>query len=362
MIMGTFYKHTILLIAIMLANVLYGQEVVSKKIEKTYDLTNTGEVHIDTKYGEVFINGWNKNTIQIVANIKVTHKKKEKAKILLDRITPTFRPTRNLVTIKTEIGEKNKSAFSKYFNKVNPFDFDKGNVEINYTIYMPMNAEINLTNKFGDVIISDWTGKLKATLQHGDLWINENLSYATIDMKFGKLNAKSITYGNLTFKNGEISIDESNILELNSSGTTIDAVKIGSLELHSNKDKITIDKVAKLNGQVKFSKIKLNEVQNRISLNTKLADIRINKITSQNARIEFFQESSDININIHGFAFQFNATLEQGLLRIPTSFKNVDTNIIDKNKKTREIKASYGKNPSGRISITGYKGIVILKE
>ncbi len=360
--MGTFYKQTILVIAIILANVLYGQEVVSKKIEKTYDLTNTGEVYIDTKYGEVVINGWDKNTIQIIADVKVTHKKKEKANTLLDRITPTFRPTRNLVTIKTVIGEKNKSAFSKYFNKVNPFDFDKGNVEINYTIYLPTTAEINLTNKFGDVIISDWQGKLKATLQHGDMWINENLNNATIDMKFGTLNAKSIAYGSMTFKNGEINIDESKILELNSSGTTVDVVKIGSLELRSNKDEITIEKVAKVNGQVKFSKIKLNEVHDRISLNTKLADIRVNRITNQNARIEFFQESSDININIQGFEFQFDAMLEQGLLRIPTSFKNVKTNVIDKNKKTREIKASYGKNQLGKISITGYKGVVIIKE
>ena len=362
MIMGTFYKHTMLILVIMITNVLYGQEVVSKKIEKTFDLTNTGEVHIDTKYGEVYINGWNKNNIQIVAEIKVTHKKKEKAKSLLDRITPTFRPAGSLVTIKTEIGEKNKSAFSRYFNKVNPFDFDKGNVTINYTIYMPANAEINLTNKFGDVIITDWNGKLDATIQHGDLWINENLSNATIDMKFGKMNAKSITYGNLTFKNGEISMDESNILELNSSGTTIDAVKIKSLELHSNKDEITVGKVTKVNGQVKFSKIKLNEVQDRVSLNTKLADIRINKITSQNAHIEFFQESSDIHLNINGFTFEFDATLEQGLLRIPTSLKNVETTVVDKNKKIREIKAFYGNEPLGHVSISGYKGIVILKD
>jgi len=360
--MDTFYKHTILIIVIMIGNVLYTQEVVSKKIEKTYDLTNTGEVHLDTKYGEVFINGWDKNTIQIVADVKVTHKKKEKANALLNRITPTFRPTRNLVTIKTVIGEKNKSAFSKYFNKVNPFDFDKGNIKINYTIYMPSNVEMTIINKFGDVIITDWNGKLNATLKHCDLWINENITNAKIDMKFGKLNAKSIRYGNFNLKNSKIKIDESQNLKLNSSGTTFDALKIKSLELYSNKDEIAISELTKINGEVKFGKIQIDKLDDQVNLTTKLSDVKISKVTNQHAVIEFIQDSSDITINISGIAFQFKALLEQGLLRIPTTFENVKTNLIDNNKKIRKINASYGKKQLGKISIEGYKGTIMLKE
>lgn len=360
--MDTFYKYTVLLIAFFFCNLFYGQKTISKKIEKTYNLTNSGELHVDNKYGEILINGWDKSTIQIEATIKVTHKKADKATSLLNRIESKLTATTDFVKIETEIGKKNATAFSKYFNKVNPFDFDKGNVEINYTIYMPSNAEIAITNKFGDVIISDWNGKLKTTMQHGDLWINENLTNATINMKFGKLNAKSILYGDLTIKNGEINLDESRILELNSSGTTMKATKIRSLELYSNKDEIAIDELTEIKGQVKFSTINLKEVKDQINLTTKLADIKISNIISQNANIKLNQESSDIHINIADFAFQFNAKLEQGLLRIPTSFKNVKNNVIDKSKKIREINAYYGNKPSGNISIKGYKGVIILKE
>jgi len=362
MIMDTFYKYTILVFAFFFCNISNGQETISKKIEKSYSLTNNGELHIDNKYGEILINGWDKNTIQIETAIKVTHRKAEKATNLLGRIEPKFTVTTSVVKIETEIGKKSATSFSKYFNKVNPFDFDKGNVEINYTIYMPSNAEITIINKFGDVIISDWNGKLKTTMQHGDLWINENLTNATINMKFGKLKAKSILYGDLTIKNGEINLDESRILELNSNGSTIEATKIKSLELYSNKDEIVIGKLTEVKGQVKFSKINLKEVKDQINLTTKLADIKVSEISNQKANIQFNQESSDIHINIADFDFQFNAKLEQGLLRVPTSFRNVKNNVIDKGKKIREINAYYGNKPSGKISIKGYKGVIILKE
>jgi len=296
--MDIFYKYGLLIVAVMLITTVTAQEIVTKKIEKRYELNNAGEVYLDNKYGEVLIYGWDKNAIEIEATIKITHKKKEKAESLLNRISSNIRSVSNFITIKTEIGNKEVSTFSKYFNKVNPFDFDRANVQIDYTIHMPSNAEISIINKFGDVIISDWNGKLKASLQHGDLWINESLTNATVNMKFGKLNTKSILHGNVTIKNGKINIDEANTLELTSSGSTINATKIGSLVMNSNKDEIFIDKAHKIEGDMKFSDLKIKELKSKINLNTKLADVKISKITTNNAHIKFTQESSTISIHI----------------------------------------------------------------
>jgi len=49
-------------------------------------------------------------------------------------------------------------------------------------------------------------------------------------------------------------------------------------------------------------------------------------------------------------------------VRLPKSFHDVDSEMLDKGKKLREINAVYGKKVQGRISITGKKGVVLLKE
>nr|WP_143404162.1 hypothetical protein [Gaetbulibacter sp. 4G1] len=360
--MYTCYKRIVLLVFLMVGFSMYSQETLTKKIEKTFEMTNAGELHLNNKYGNIIVNGWEQNSMKLTINIKVTNKKKDKAKDILDRIDTDIKEAGNFISIASEISDKNKSLFSRYFNKVNPFDLDKSNVEINYTIYMPINAEIELTNKFGDVILENWTGKLKANLQHGDLWINEAITNANIDIKFGKLRAKSITYGSISLKNGNASIEESKDLLLKTSGSTIEIGNVADLELVSSKDEILIEQVGVIHGELMFSNAQISKVNSNIDLIMRVAELRVSKVNQPDAVVTINQESSDINLNISDLEFKLDATLEQGLLRLPKTFSNINTTMIDKGKRIRKVNATYGKMNLGVFTFTGKKGIITLKE
>ncbi len=360
--MYTCYKKMVLLTLVALSFSLHSQETLTKKIEKTLEMTNAGELYINNKYGNVTINGWDRNTIEIIIDIKVTSKKKDDAKSLLERIDSQIKAAGDYISVTSEFSAKSSSIFSRYFNKVNPFDFDKSNVEINYTINLPVNAEIDLSNKFGDVVLENWTGKLKANVQHGDLWINETITNANIDMKFGKLRTKSITYGTVSLKNGSADIKYSKDLLLKTSGSTIEIETVSNLELVSSKDEILIGNVEKIEGHLLFSNAQIDNVDNGISLIMKVAELRVSKINQPDAVVHIEQESSEIVLNISDLAFKFNATLEQGLLRLPKSLSNINTSVIDKGKRIREISATYGKLNLGVFTFTGKKGIITLKE
>ncbi len=360
----TFYKHLLLILALTsLASDMYAQEKVSKTIEKTFPLASTGELAIENKYGNISINGWEEKTAQIKVEIKVSKKKKEDAIELLQRIYPKINKTNDFISILSIIEEKSNSMFSRLFDKTNPFDFDKTNIQINYEIYLPQNTALNITNKFGDIIISGWNGKLKTNTQHGDMWINKDIKNANIKMKFGKLNTKSITYGNIQFKNGEIDIRKAKELKIYSSGTSISIENVSLLEIYSSKDKIDIQQLGSIKGELMFSKMNLNTVNNDINLTMEVADFWVSKIKETYSKVVIDQKSSELSINVRGLAIDFNATLEQGLLRIPKSFVNIKTDIINRQRKVRNISASYGENnPKGKFEIIGKKGIVLLQE
>ncbi|MFI1744018.1 hypothetical protein ACH5TW_06110 [Flavobacteriaceae bacterium MEBiC06508] len=358
----TLYKKIALLILVLVSYSIQSQEIVTKKIEKTFKMTNAGELHLDNKYGNVIISGWEENKASVVIDIKVNNKKKENAKALIDRIIADIKNAGDFVSITSEISEKNTSFFSRYFNKVNPFEFDKSNVEINYKIYLPINAEIDVTNKFGDIVIDNWTGKLKANLEHGDLWLNDAVSNANIIMKFGKLRAKSIIYGTVNIKNGDIDIENSKNLLLKTSGSNIEINTVTNLELYSSKDEIAIEYVGDITGELSFSKVTAQNVEDKISLLMSVADLRVFKINQSDAMVDINQESSDIHINITGLSFKFNATLEQGLLRLPKTFSNVKSKVINKSERLREITANYGNLKKGVFSFAGKKGVIVLNE
>ncbi|MFC5044628.1 hypothetical protein ACFSTE_22755 [Aquimarina hainanensis] len=357
-----FYKYIFILICIWMPTTAFAQEKISKKVEKEQFMTNAGEISINNKYGDIIINGWDKNSVKITIDIQVTHKKKENAQELIDRIEPIFKTANDFMSITSEIRDKSSSLFSQYFKKAAPFDRDKTNIEINYTINLPVNTEVEISNKYGDIIISDWTGKLKANVKHGDMWINEHLTNANIEVNFGKLKTKNITYGNIMLKNGALTLQESKNLRLKSAGSKINIASVTTLEIVSSKDIIDIQKATHITGDLKYSETHISLLASHINTTMKVADFRIAKIDTPSPNIDINQESSEININVNGTSFNFEATLEQGLLRVPTSFSDINTHVIDKGKRIRTIKASYGDIRKGQTTITGKKGIIILSE
>jgi len=170
--MDTLCKKGLLLVAAFFASHLIMAQVnVSKQVTETYSMTNAGELHLENKYGNINLFGWDKNELSVVIDVIVNHKKRENAQELLKRIRPIFKSGNDYVSVNYEIAEKSNGFFANLFDKANPFDFDRSNVQIDYTIYLPSQAEIDVTNKFGDVLIEDWSGKLKANIAHGDIWM-----------------------------------------------------------------------------------------------------------------------------------------------------------------------------------------------
>lgn len=338
------------------------QDNVSKKITKTYAMTNVGKLHLENKYGNININGWDKDEVSVEISITVNHRKKENAEELLKRIQPITKESDNFVSLGYEIMEKGSGFFANLFDKANPFDFDRSNIQIDFTINMPKKAELKVTNTFGDVLIEDWSGKLRALVEHGDVWISENLNKADITMRYGKLRAKNISYASVDIKNGEIDMDNSKSLRLHSSGSDIALKTITSLEIYSNKDDMTIKEISTMFGNLKFTTLELERLTKEVDMTLRVADFRVAEIANPTADIAIEQESSEISLNVTNFSHQFNAILEQGLVRMPKSFENIDSKMLDKGKKLREIKATYGKGIQGRISISGKKGVVLLKE
>lgn len=359
--MNIFYKHIILVLGILLScQMVSAQQAVSKEITKNFPITGKGELTIDTKYGDVVINGWEKDSIAIIVNIKVTHKKLDNAKGLLDRIQPKISVVGDLATVTSIIEAKKENFVSNYFSKSNPLDFDKTNVQIDYTIYLPLNVSLDITNKFGDIILENFNGRLLTNVEHGDMWINQNLTNATVNIKYGKLKTKSISYANITLKNAELDLENSQNLVINSSGSTINMVKVSVLEIDSNKDKIEAFNVGEIRGDLAFSAIKLDTLDNEINATMKVTDFKVLKINKPEAFVHIEQQSSDISINITGLSFKFKAVLEQGVVRIPKSFQQIKSFMIDKEKKLREISASYGESQLGKFTITGKKGNIVL--
>ncbi len=361
--MNICYNILICVLAIFFSLHVRAQELASKKVTKSVDFIGMNTLQIDNKHGDITINGWPKNNVQIEINITVERKEKNKAEELLSRIKPLISKSQGTLKIKSDIEEKSASILSRLWVKNEISNTEKSNLKIDYTIYAPINSELNISNQFGDFILNDWNGKLNASIEHGNIWINEEIKQAIIQMKFAKMKAQNIKSASLTLNNSETNLYSSEKLNINSNGSTIKIHEAKIIIISSNKDNIDVKHLQQIQGESRFSNITIKELSSKIDLSTVITDLKIEHITETNPEIKISQKSSDIQIQISGLHFDFTAQLEEGLLRIPKSFKNVKSNMISTLNRLRNIEGLYqNKGPKGTIQIFGKKGIITLKE
>ena len=359
-----FYKKIIYITLILISNNILAQKKLNKEIKETHTLINEGALFLDNKYGDVYINGWDKNIIEIVVNVEVEGKNIEKAKALLSRINPEITATNKKVLVKSKILKKETNLFNKYINKTDRFNVEKIKTSINYIVSLPKDAEVEILNKYGDVIISDWNGKLKVDVEHGDIRIMDSITHSKLSIKYGVLKAQTLYDSSVILKGATFYGYNSNTLKIDSNGSEINLENINSLELYSSKDKIEVGQLNTSFGTIKYSTILINNLNKKVNFNINLAELKIKKLNSIEPIININQESSEVYINISNTSFNFSAQLEQGVLRMPKTMKNVNSNLLDNKNKIRHINAIYGNrnNRKGTFVLTGLKGIIILKE
>ena len=339
---------------------LKAQHKLQKEIRKTYAFSDTNKLYLENSYGNIFLTGCDKNKIELVVHIEAEGRNKDKAQKLLDRVTTDITNNDAEVKIISQIEKKKGGLLGRYIGKIGVFKNEKAT--INYTIYLPKKTLVEAYNKYGDITISDWQGTLKTAIEHGNLRISSAVRNAEISVKHAKLNAVDLHTSTVIANDGTLEIHNAKNLKIDSGGSEMTLNNIQNLQLNSNKDKIDIINVHGISGTLKYSKTVFKKVGGKVKLTLDNGEIRILKHLENTPDFIIDQKESEVYINISETQFNFNAKLEQGVLRIPKTMQNIDSEIINRKDKIRRITASYGSEPKGTITCIGYKGVIILKE
>ncbi|WP_420571229.1 hypothetical protein [Kordia sp.] len=332
------------------------QHKSTEEIKEIHAFSNESKLYLENKYGDIFVSGWDKNNIEIVVNIEAESKTEEKAEKLLKRVQTSIVVSDKEVKLTSTIAKKEGG----FLGRLDPFKNEK--TKINYTIYMPKNATIEAYNTYGNIIISDWNGMLKSEIEHGEIQLSSTIRNANLTVKHGKLNAVRIEESHITVKDATVTIHNGNNLKIDADGSEMTLNNMKNLALYSNKDNIDILKVDGITGNIKHSKTFLKNLGGKTKLDLHYGELRILKHITASPNIDINQKESEVYINISETNIAFKAKLEQGVLRIPKTMDNIESEIIDRKDKIRHISATYGAENGGTITCTGFKGVIILKE
>ena len=111
----------ILLVSTIWSNSLFAENTFKKseftrKVNKEFDVSATGEVKVHNKYGNVNITTWDKNKVKFDIIIKIKTNDKSRADEAFERIKVTFNNTSDLVEATTTFESRKKRDW-KFWKK-----------------------------------------------------------------------------------------------------------------------------------------------------------------------------------------------------------------------------------------------------
>ncbi len=130
-----------------------------KKTHNEYKVQDMDRLMIENMYGKVHINTWDKNEITIDISVTVKARTEADAQTVLDRIS-------FVMSSNEEGGHK---VFCKTVLEPMRHNIQNSEMTIDYTINAPKKNAIDITNKYGDVYLGDFSGKMRMNVSYGGL-------------------------------------------------------------------------------------------------------------------------------------------------------------------------------------------------
>ncbi|MDX1364612.1 MAG: hypothetical protein R3243_10360, partial [Arenibacter latericius] len=337
--------------------ILNGKYTKEKIIKKEYVVNPDAILKVKNSYGNLNIISWNENRILIEVQVKTTGDNEEMVQRKLDEITIDFEATKSMVAATTEFN-KSKSNWNWGWRKNNHV-----NMQVNYTIKIPIKNSVNLSNDYGNIFLNRIDGHANISCDYGRLEIGE-LHGKNNKLSFDYTSRSRIDYinsGSISADYSDFTIEKAGNLNIVADYTNTNINSMEDLTYTSDYGKLAVGKLGNIKGQGDYINIVLGKVHGDLNIRSSYGSIKIDEIASDAGNLQLKTEYTGIKL---GYAPDYHFNFE-----IQTSYAGVsgkeNFTIEVSNEKSSEnyYKGFYGSQNSGKsISISSEYGGISFKK
>lgn len=332
----------------------------SKKIVRSFPVNPETRLDVSNKYGKIQVIQWKKDSVKLEVELSVKSSSQSKLEKIMDNIEIEFTGTNYYVIANTRFGSSGNSFFTDLKDLSGAIIPSKNQVEINYTVMVPSNITINLSNKFGNIYMDDTNGNVTVSLSNGDIKINRLDGEANINLNFGNGIINYLNNATLNLSYADFEIRNANQITLTSKSSKISIGKVDLLKTDSGRDKYSISEVNNLFGESYFSDLQIYKLNEEANFTSRYGDFTADSVTSTFSYINLHSEYADLDLtfNQNSSYYMEISHHSEATLRIPESISNMDK---VKHSETEIVVTGKMGNPnsSSRVEITAPKKCTI---
>jgi len=315
----------------------------TKVIEKEHTIGQAGELDIESKYGNINVTTWNKESVAVKAVITVKAKSESDANELLEYINIEFQEGSNYLKCLT-INSFQENYTWKDYLPWNISNYKTLEYSIEYTVQMPHSADLNIENKHGNIGLADLGGSADIEQKYGNLSAKDIKGNLKLYLKHGNGTVGSVAdlRGELGYSN--FTLNKANVVNLESKHSNVEIKEAITLQLESRYDNFEIgtieeinidcrysdydiEKVSRLTIIASYSDIVLQHLDESVQAELKYGDFDVRDLKSYFKDISIISSYTDVDIDIDE-TIEFDLDVEGEHLDVPEKLFKLRSGIF----------------------------------
>jgi hypothetical protein len=340
---------------------------LTKTITRDYKIPRDGHVTIVNKYGPIIINTWDKDSIHVNIEVTAFGKNDKSVDKIMDRVDFDFSQNNQYLAMATVL-DRSSGFFTELWNNIGDYSktlLSQNQLKIVYTVFLPATNDLDLTNKFGDIYLEDYSGNLEILLSHGNFRGGILSGRLDLDLSFGNADIKAIDDADLRLKATESEFKQIGDASIHSSSSEIIIDNIENLRIDSRSDRRLLIKHAhSIRGSSSFSKVQVNSFEKDLKMEMNYGSFYLNNLAPGFARLDLEGKTTEITLDFsQGNYLDFEYVGKENKLFVTKGEDKLNSEYIDKNEKKVRVNGFLGtKNltPS-KVTVTTESGEVNVK-
>ena len=290
-----------------------------RRLTRSYEVPKAGRpFSLDTRYGRVQINPWNKREIKVDVELVARAETDAGARQVLDALGVQwldYDAKTGGVAVSTQFGPalRGRAGGCRY--------------QVNYTVWLPRTTALRVYNTFGDVTIAgDLSGSTELAVEYGALRTGKLTGARNlVRIGNGECTIPFVGQASIDASYARLRIDEGTTVGLRNNYSDVDIGTVEDLTVHSKYGDVALGTVRNLRGSSGYSRFTIDKLDEALDMALRYCpDFVVRDMGANFRQVNLDGGFSTIRL---GFAeapvFRFDVSTEQGQLFVDKNMVRV---------------------------------------
>jgi len=242
----------ILVFVIAIPSVLMAQNVVSKKVEKSYAVSGNGSLGISGKYGDIHVDTWDDLKVEVKVIIEVTKRTEKQSQEMLDKIS-----------IGVEDGNKEALSFRTSIDgSINNKSGEK--LKIEYWIKAPKSLAYTIKNSYGNFYIADNNGTNDFNIAYGNIKAQACMGSTSLKVSYGNGEIKEMKSGSMVVSYSNLDFENIGNVAITNNYSNIGADNVALADIENRYGNFKVKSLKSLKGSSKYGNVTIGKLYKEI--------------------------------------------------------------------------------------------------